>query len=400
MEWQQFAETAWNQSQALFQQRQQLDGWLRELTPQLFSQFVQVAWYASMATEETRLYGSRIVLGRSAKPSICFAQPIPYDQQSVVKLASIVKQGLRQLVVHVIDGQLRIVGIRDPFFRYRRWLSHLPESHYPDRHLMLRIVAPGHIRLGYPIEKELCRGSEHYLTPLSYAASLQSWFKEVGVDLDDHTQGNPPAPGPFAVLRIWTQILREVLDGERGGAFLVVPEDRALWEPILQIAPSHRCEISILQDTLREMRAIEPALPAYAEVTNEYSARLINMAHFHERDLQLATEMVAALTRVDGAVVISRLLRLVAFGAKIAAEPFTDVREHVRRANQVQVLPWDGLAMRGARHQSAVNFVAAVPGAIAVVISQDGDTSVFSSQGDYVAFERITLNEDWHDVER
>ena len=109
--------------------------------------------------------------------------------------------------------------------------------------------------------------------------------------------------------------------------------------------------------------------------------------------------MVASLTQVDGAVVFSKSLRLLAFGAMITAGTWTDVREVSRHDGREEVLEWEERSLHGMRHQSAIDFVAAVPGSLAIVVSEDGDISVFSRQGDYVAFERVTLNEDWHDVE-
>ena len=187
---------------------------------------------------------------------------------------------MRQLVVQRCGGRLCLVGLRDPFFRYRRWLTHRPEFYRPDRHLLLRIVAPGHVRLGYPVEQELQRGRRHFLTPLWKVASLQQWFGEAGTYLDERTRAQPRAPGALAVQRIWTEILRWVDDAERGGAFLIVPEGPAAWEPVLRIASTHRGETSLLQDALREMREIEPSLPDYARVSERHSARLINMAPF------------------------------------------------------------------------------------------------------------------------
>lgn len=98
-------------------------------------------------------------------------------------------------------------------------------------------------------------------------------------------------------------------------------------------------------------------------------------------DLSAAVEVMAGLTAVDGATVITNTYELIAFGAKTAP------REGHLRVEQVAVTESieDGLSvvvhptrLGGTRHFSAVQFVSEQRDALALVASQDGRFTVFS----------------------
>jgi DNA integrity scanning protein DisA with diadenylate cyclase activity len=82
---------------------------------------------------------------------------------------------------------------------------------------------------------------------------------------------------------------------------------------------------------------------------------------------------VASLAKVDGAIVVSRDLRVLGFGAKIrvdaAADPKLYVIQPELRGEEPSAFPLETLG--ATRHQSAARFVAASRKAVAVVVSQD-----------------------------
>ena len=91
-------------------------------------------------------------------------------------------------------------------------------------------------------------------------------------------------------------------------------------------------------------------------------------------------EFVAALATVDGAVILSRDLRLEGFGAEITLAGVPSAHETVEYGNHPLPLgqpPPARLADFGMRHRSAIRFCQAVPGAMAVVVSQDGGIRLF-----------------------
>jgi hypothetical protein len=90
-----------------------------------------------------------------------------------------------------------------------------------------------------------------------------------------------------------------------------------------------------------------------------------------------ALDFVAQLSQVDGAVHLTSDLQIRGFGAKITSgnEPFPlsaeDIDGNNRRELSLSAIP-------GTRHRSAAFFCAQQPGqALAIVVSQDGDVSLF-----------------------
>jgi DNA integrity scanning protein DisA with diadenylate cyclase activity len=102
--------------------------------------------------------------------------------------------------------------------------------------------------------------------------------------------------------------------------------------------------------------------------------RLDGDSHLAELDEGLFEmgHLIASLADVDGAVVLTKRFEILGFGAEIAGN-LPRVSE-VRRALDLEADTFAGDVVEGdgTRHRSAYRFCAAVPGAVAVVVSQDG----------------------------
>jgi hypothetical protein len=82
--------------------------------------------------------------------------------------------------------------------------------------------------------------------------------------------------------------------------------------------------------------------------------------------------LIAGLAAADGAVVMSKHNELLGFGGIISGR-LPDL-ENVGRALDLkgEKVAEEGTAIVGARHRSAYRLAGALPGSVAVVISQDG----------------------------
>jgi hypothetical protein len=148
-----------------------------------------------------------------------------------------------------------------------------------------------------------------------------------------------------------------------GGTLLVVPTDSDSWrESIVHPMPY----------------AVKPRFCRLAELAREPGG---GRSREFEADLSDAVEVVAGLTAVDGATVITDQYEVIAFGAKIAprdghlrVERVT-VTEPVEGGVSVIVHP---TRLGGTRHFSAVQFVNEQRDTVALVASQDGRFTVFS----------------------
>lgn len=149
-----------------------------------------------------------------------------------------------------------------------------------------------------------------------------------------------------------------------GGILLVVPWDKEEWRasivhPIFySVTPPY----AKLTDLLRE--------GPYNESENEWQALLRN-----------AVEIIAGLTAVDGATVITDRYEVLAFGAKIQrAAGGQSVEQMVVTepivGNRAEVVP--PVQQGGTRHLSAAQFIHNQRNAVALVASQDGRFTVFA----------------------
>jgi DNA integrity scanning protein DisA with diadenylate cyclase activity len=99
-----------------------------------------------------------------------------------------------------------------------------------------------------------------------------------------------------------------------------------------------------------------------------------------DRNLDHLIEFVAALTAVDGAVVLSCDLRLFGFGSEITVTGTPAVDETIEYARHPSPLGKPdavSLAQFGMRHRSASRLCQRVPGTMAFVVSQDSGIRLF-----------------------
>ena len=112
-----------------------------------------------------------------------------------------------------------------------------------------------------------------------------------------------------------------------------------------------------------------------------------------EVDLADAADLVAQLTAVDGAVVLSSDLRVIGFGAEIVADAALPVAAYEIGPGMHAIAsadrrpPVDGESF-GMRHRSALRCVSASADAAAFVVSQDGTVTFIWKQGGDVLLKR------------
>lgn len=118
-----------------------------------------------------------------------------------------------------------------------------------------------------------------------------------------------------------------------------------------------------------------------------------------QEELHDALRLIAGLSAVDGALIMSYDLELIGYGAKLQADPTdVDVREYYPTPDD-EGQSISASKLGGTRHLSAVRLVAAHPDTVALVASQDGRFTVFcfDPQSEEVLALRseLLLLEDW-----
>jgi DNA integrity scanning protein DisA with diadenylate cyclase activity len=98
------------------------------------------------------------------------------------------------------------------------------------------------------------------------------------------------------------------------------------------------------------------------------------------------SQLIAALSEVDGAVVLTKRFELLGFGAEITGD-LPDVHR-VARALDLEATDFiaEPLIADGTRHRSAYRLCSRVPSALALVVSQDGGVRFVAHHNGQVTF--------------
>jgi hypothetical protein len=201
------------------------------------------------------------------------------------------------------------------------------------------------------------------------------------------------------------ELVRAILADGHGGAILIVPGPTGDWRrslnplPYLLKAPDATIPEYIrkeLNETHQHFVAVEEivqAVPTPDLKAQVYNATVQRGNHWMPLD---AIRSMASLLAVDGALVLTRDLTLLGFGAKIQFERDTEIRICIFAPStgdqEVVMRPLEDLG--GMRHQSAARFVFANKDTFAVVVSQDRHVSLMYWESKFNAVS-VVRNAEW-----
>ena len=255
--------------------------------------------------------------------------------------------------------------------------------------LVVRVVRPGHliVACGSRLVAEL-RGGQ--LADFSLDVFQSKWLPALFADtrkvmVDDHRAAAPNTALDDAVVKalsghIAQQMVKRVVatmrNAHHGGTLLVGPPECMADEyldttyELCDLSPRRRFR-SLVLETLRVIEARAAATGQQASVELYRHDAAPRIAELDEGLFEIS-HLIAALARVDGAVVLTKRFEILGFGAEIAGN-LPPVHE-VQRALDVEAEAFvtEIVDAVGTRHRSAYRLCAAVPGALAVVVSQDG----------------------------
>ena len=192
------------------------------------------------------------------------------------------------------------------------------------------------------------------------------------------------------------RFIAAMVAAHHGGTVLVVPQDRA--EQTVRGTGPLRLKYAFRDDEARRRyrRIILSLMEAIAHAGGAAGLDTVDADSYASlRDAEMVSlqdaifemsQLIAALSEADGAVVLTKRFELLGFGAEIAGE-LPDLR-HVARALDLEAhdTALEPLQADGTRHRSAYRFCARVPDAVAVVVSQDGGVRFVSTLAGVVTF--------------
>lgn len=348
-------------------------GRVEPLTQEQISVLVETAFWTSLRSNEGRT--TRVSLAVAApenfRDSIAFGEPVAEESQ-IVKLAPAVPPG-GCLLVSASEHGLSIWGFgrRQP----GPWIDTVT----------MDVSEPGTVRVGVGLFQPFAV-LDGRLNPIIQGARtnlphyLQRALHKVLPD-DDFIETQAVWRECFAL----ADIARIIVADGHGGTVLVVPKEEGLWsEAIRPFAYRFASPDTTIRDAVRSELSDESCR---AEILQRLSLTTVP----DDLKKQVAAALVqrpevvwkgvratASLAAVDGAVVITRDMRVLGFGAKIAAAG--DSAPHVcmfrPEPGKQEVVPSPLENLGGTRHQSAAQFVATHRDAVALVISQDRHMSI------------------------
>jgi hypothetical protein len=357
--------------------------------PDKFQVFMNELFDASLHVEEGRQVRIRVALALPIEtPELKFVSPLPFEAKRIVKLAPSVDLWNRHLLVQP-DSQhdLHITGLRESREPWSPTYGRAGTSSNP-RMLAVQIHGPGLIRLGRPLDCEYNKGEVAAFSQLRAIASTETWLRDVALQVDGwlsspvYSSGNVPCTsegmkGAHFFASILSNILGYMIEAKHGGCLAVVPDQGSDWEHYVERG-DYRLDSSCLVEAMKGWISREPAF-SLLEFEREHGIRMaesvekwrysvgVDAVDFPaiERRLEQVERLVASLSYLDGAVVLSKNLRLMGFGVRFTA-PADD------GPSPVNV---------GMRHRSARDFCRCVPDSIAIVVSQDGGVTVYGRAG-------------------
>jgi hypothetical protein len=311
---------------------------------------IEAAFWASLRREEG--YVPRISLAfvspYEVENAMRFDRPLALSAEPLTKLSAAVERPGIHLGVWQDGDGLRVWGA---------------VRNLPCHCFVLEVIAPGHL-----VVKESRTEDAGKFTNVAVVQG-----DDIKV-IDPRAATVPDCPALLTSLlrleshftsgtdvNVLIQLAVSMREHGRGGTLLVVPPASAEWRH------------SILHPILYSVS------PSFSVLANVMARR--DGGRGWEDELASAVDVIAGLTAVDGATVITGTYELEAFGAKIIRRSaFSQVTrvivtEPVEGAAPSVIEPAE---LGGTRHLSAAQFVHDQRDAIALVASQDGRFTVFA----------------------
>lgn len=373
-------------------------------------QLLSVAYQASLLHEEDRPVRFRLFVGdpnrlpADAGPPqglhcLRFDEPRRFDEHEIQRLAPAAKY--HRALIGVRRGPDHDFEIWGMLQSGPRWLQSarggrpLP-SPVPSDALVVRVVGPGRIAIaiGDVTLAELRGGGLESATMDVFDANwLSERFVRLRTELlaehEKAMQNKEAVPlDPNVTRKIAQQMVKRLIatmrDSHHGGTLVLVPRERAtrltckggairLKYAYVDAEPRRRYRTLILA-VMRELALAGAALdPRPARIgwdAYRLSTRPAIVA-LDEAILEMS-QLLAALSEVDGAVLLTDTFEVLGFGGEIVA-PLLEIT-NVERALDLEGVGCESVPIDrvGTRHRSAYRLCGQEPDAITIVVSHDG----------------------------
>lgn len=345
----------------------------KPISPTQLARLVETAFWASLEVNEGRATRVRIALAPvGCVESTLFSAPVAYDAQQIAKLGPATPQDGCLLAMAGDDG-LWIWGLGRECPAARLGV------------IVLDVWEPGVVRVGigpYPAFAVLNGRSNAVIEGRN--TNLPRYLQRI---LSKARPGGPVLEGKACwwECRAIADLARMIVADGHGGIVLVVTDAAGPWMDSLNpfayrfATPDTSVADAIRRKLCQERDKADVIQKLFSEESaDSFEESLLSTVASCQVDVGRSVRALASLAEADGAVVMTRDLAVLGFGAKIAVRgntlPRTALFRPVPGDRVGRVLPFEDIG--GTRHQSSARFVDAHRDCAALVVSQDRHLSV------------------------
>lgn len=373
------------------------------LSDQAIRRLVQIAFHLSIREDEGRFPRLRLISGAldDYRLTAKFASPLELDDvhelRRVTPAASAPDFAL--LVAELPSETLRCLGLAN--------IGHLGMQSLPGRpeivstggppSFQIWIEGPGHLYLREAATViEFRAGRVRLVTPaLSAIPALREWSFRVAkvlhtkaieraLGIEGAGQYFAGAPGLSSIIKtMLSRLLASCLERRHGGAFAILPGEEP--DPdTFGISCKYPLETLDIGDDLANYWLTHVQATAIKKQGVDEYDRHLSLCNRSKAQLFTNNDVVSSLSAADGCVVMTEQLRILGFGGNIAvsaADCMSATSKARLKDRQCTIIEFLN-SVGGQRHQSAARLVIKYPGVIAIVISQDGELSVFATDSE------------------
>jgi hypothetical protein len=342
---------------------------------------VRIAYYGSQAPNEGRYPRLTLLVpacDEAVRPLIAFDSE-DLNIRTLCRLGPTLASQDFGLLVTEREQVLKIQGItqlRGPFTQIDLGDATARPLDRPSG-LYIEVFGPGDVRARELNTHRLQAGKCRHEQSFMFDGWFRAWVDEAASEL---FRGWRPGAHPsisgwnvrpdFLVIRVWLAILRKAASLRHGGCFVILPDRSAAIRPAFATS---LCDVGMAiveycEATRHDTRNAEMPL-----ATAEVRRRTLRREH-----LLSLIDVVAHLSQTDGCVVFNRRLQLQSVGSMIEVGVGADESVPCYKGDSTEKVNNDEIRHSyGARRRSAIQLCRDCPGALAFVISQDGDVRIF-----------------------
>lgn len=386
--------------------------------PALLTQLISVAYQASLLHEEARPVVGQLVFAPAAaleahaasqadrQHVLLFEPPRPYTEQELRRLSPTVQRAGNLLAVDEdADGHLRIWGLlATPYGWDPAGDALRPAAERPPAALLLRLHGPGNLIFHegatrvMTLQHGRVEGHGFVQFPVAWSrgrfgdatARAQALVRSLHLTTQPVPDDLLSLPG----IDLQGRLLARVRASGHGGLLVFIPSD----DIARRVGPG-----ALLQP--KYTVGADSAGPRFHELMQALIRRLVELGQLSfvfyrqstdpqlralEAEINQYADLLADLMAVDGALVLTKDLRLVGFGVEIHA-PDVVVGEVYRALDmEATTVQAEAADSGGTRHRAAYRLCLADPESLAIVVSQDGGVKfVHQHEGKVIVWDQL-----------